>query len=250
MGTRIVVTFAVALLAAGTAVRAQGIDPAREIQEIARAVEKQLQEIDQLLLESGRKNQSREQPKELLQKARDRAEAVEGGIDKLIEKLNEMKNQGGGGGSSDDQQQQDQQDQQQQDGQQQRQGQGQRNRRENQTPDFVKQPQAGEQPKPEPQPQGQPQPGEQQQPQPQGQPDNGQENPDGGANQRGNQPPQSETGPPNPGTGDGSWGDLQPYMNFLKNRGSRPPAVPEKYRKYWEAYLKQKQSTGAGNGGK
>jgi hypothetical protein len=28
-------------------------------------------------------------------------------------------------------------------------------------------------------------------------------------------------------------------MNFLKNRGSAPK-VPEKYRKYWDAYLKQK----------
>jgi hypothetical protein len=43
-------------------------------------------------------------------------------------------------------------------------------------------------------------------------------------------------------------------MNFLKNRGSRPPDVPEKFRKHWEAYLKQKQGGGArgagGDGGR
>jgi hypothetical protein len=256
MHYKTVVLFAATLLAAATTGRAQ-LDPAREIQEIARAVEQQLQQIDELLLASGRKNQARSQPREMLQQARERAEAVEGGLDKLIEKLNQMKNQGGGGGSPEDQQnqrnqqQQDQQDQQQrqQDGQQQ--DGRQRNRRENQTPDFVQQPQAGEQQgQQQPQQQGQPQPGEQQpsQPQPQpGDPRGGQENPDGGANQRGNQQPEPETGPGNPGTGDGGWGELQPYMNFLKNRGSRPPAVPEKYRKYWEAYLKQKQ--GAGNSG-
>jgi hypothetical protein len=39
-------------------------------------------------------------------------------------------------------------------------------------------------------------------------------------------------------------------MNFLKNRGSRPPEVPEKFRKYWEAHLKQKQAGGQGGGGR
>ena len=49
--------------------------------------------------------------------------------------------------------------------------------------------------------------------------------------------------PPQRGQGDETWGELQPYVNFLKNRGSSPK-VPEKYRKYWEAYLKGKQGSG------
>lgn len=240
-------TLVLALLAA--ALPAQGGDPMREIQEIARQVDEQLQEIDRLLLESSKRNQARSTPKELLQQARERSQVAEDGIDKLIEKLNQMKNSGGGGGSSDDpqqqqqQQQQDQQDQQQQ--QQQGQQQGQRNRRENQTPDLVPRPQGeqGQQPEPggqQPQPQpgqGQPQP----QPQQQGNPQGGQETQDPGQNTRGNNQPESPTGPGTPGTGDGNWGELQPYMNFLRNRGSNPPQVPEKFRKYWEAYLKSDQ---------
>ncbi len=237
--------FGTAMLLAAALLPGQG-DPAHEIQELARAVEQQLQEIDRLLLESGKKNRARQEPKELLQQARERSEAVEGGIDELIDKLNEMKNQSGGSGQPDDQQQP-QDEQQQSDARQQQRNQGQRNRRENDTPDLVPRPQSGQQPQGQ---QPQPQPGEgQQQPQPaNGDPQGGQENPDGGENTRGNQPPQGETGPGAPGTGDGAWGELQPYMNFLKNRGSRPPAVPEKFRKYWEAYLKQKQGQGGGSG--
>lgn len=215
---------------------AQG-DPMHEIQEIARSVDEQLQEIDRLLLESGRKNQARSLPKEMLQKAHEQSEGVEGGIDQLIEKLTQMKNQSGSSSSQGEQQQQ-----QPKDGQPQpRPGQGQQNRRENQTPDFVQQPQQGEQ--------QQGQQGEQQQPQgqkptPQGQPQGGQEAPGPGQNQVGRTPPESELGPGQRGQGEGTWGELQPYVNFLKNRGSAPK-VPEKFRKYWEAYLKSSKE-GAG----
>jgi hypothetical protein len=264
-----------ALLAAtlpATFARAQDPEAMREIQEIARRIDTQLQEIDQLLLESGRKGQERAKPKELLQQAGRQSEAVEGGIDELIDKLNKMKSQGGSGSpdeqsdpSQDPQQQQQQQQRQQQQQQGQQQGQ-QRNRRENQTPDLVdqrkrdgqegqpEQPQPGQQPGQQ-QGQQQPQPGEQpggQQPQGQpqdGKPEGGQEAKDGGQNRPGGKPDDGGTGPASQGTGDGSWGDLQPYMNFLKNRGSRPPDVPEKFRKYWEAYLKQKQAGGAGGSG-
>ena len=75
----------------------------------------------------------------------------------------------------------------------------------------------------------------------------GQETKDGGQNRTGNRSPNDPTGPGNPGQGEGSWGELQSYVNFLKNKGSAPK-VPEKYRKYWEAYLKQKQGTGSGTG--
>jgi hypothetical protein len=228
---------------------AQG-DPVREIKEIARAIDEQLQEIDRLLLESGKKGQPRQKPKELLQQADAKSQSVEQGIDTLIEKLQQMKNQGGGGGGQPHEQNQDQ-SQQDQSGQGQprpQPGQGQRNRNENKTPDIAERPQNGNQP--DGQPQGQPgqpgqqgqqgqQPGQQQPLGPDGKPLGGQESHDGGRNTTGNRQPEPELGPGNPGQGEGSWGELQPYMNFLKNRGSTPPQIPEKFRKYYEAWLKQ-----------
>lgn len=224
-------------LAAASGLCAQGRDPMHEIQEIARSVEQQLQEIDRLLLESGKANQARAQPTQMLDQARERGQAVQDGIDKLIEKLNEMKNQGGGGSPSEEEQSQ-----QPKDGQGQGQGQPQQgqpqNRRENGTPDFVQQPQQQDQP--QPQPGGtEPQPAQPQQGQPQG----GQDAQTAAENRPGNRPPESATGPGQNPQGEEGWGELQPYVNFLKNRGSSPK-VPERYRKYWEAYLKQKQGSG------
>lgn len=213
---------------------AQGRDPMREIQEIARTIDEQLQEIDRLLLESGRQNQARSRPKDLLQQASERGAAVEGGIDRLIEKLTEMKNQSSSSSSSDDQQQQQQPSSSGQGRPQPSQGQPQ-NRRESGTPDFVQQPQPAGQ-----EPQGQPEPAR---PQPDGRPEGGQDAADTAENRPGNRQLEPELGPGQPGQGDGTWGELQPYVNFLKNRGSAPK-VPEKYRKYWEAYLKQKQGGG------
>jgi hypothetical protein len=219
---------------------AQFDDPMREIQEIAREVEEQMREIDRLLLESSQKNQARSKPKELLQRVGERSQQVEGGIDRLIEKLTEMKNQSSSSSSSDSEQQQQQQQQKQQgssSGQSQPQN-GEQTRRENNNPEFVDQGQKGQGQQPSPKPDGQPEAAGEPKPQP-GQPQGGQEAKAGGDLTRGNQAPPGETGPGNPGSGEGSWGELQPYMNFLKNRGSAPK-VPEKYRKYWDAYLKQK----------
>ena len=149
-----------------------------------------------------------------------------------------MQQQGGQGQPSQDQedqqngQQGEQQQNNQQDGQQSR---GQRQRRENDSPQFVPQPDENQQPSADRKP------GDQQQ-QPSGtkdQPLGGQDSKDGGKNTRGNKPPNSPTGKGQPGTGAASWGDLQPYLNFLRNRGASPQ-VPEKYRKYYEAYLKNK----------
>jgi hypothetical protein len=230
---------------------AQQQDPMHEIQEIARRIDEQMQEIDRLLLESGKKNQSRARPKELLDQAHTSSKSAEDGIDTLIDLLNKMKGQSSSSSSQSQQQQDQQQDEQDQQSQGQKQHQqGQRNRRENKTPEFTERqrPQQGEQ-KQGQQPQGQQPQGEQQsKPNPQGDPKGGQETPDGGQNARGNHQPEPQTGPGSPGTGEGSWGELQPYMNFLKNRGSQPPDVPEKFRKYWEAYLKQQQAAGKGGG--
>ena len=97
-----------------------GGDPSKEIKEIATAIDRQLKEIDDLLRESGRKGQKRNKPKELLEKAAEGSDTVQDGIEKLIEKLNDMKNQSSQSQPSQDesQDQQDQQGQQQsQDGQ-------------------------------------------------------------------------------------------------------------------------------------
>lgn len=248
------------------ALRAQGGDLVKEIQDIATRIDEQLQEIDRLLLESGKKAQPRSKPREMLQQSQERSRDVEAGIDELIQKLTEMKNSGGGGGQSQSsEQQQQQQDQQDEKNQQKQQGKGQQTRRENQTPDFVKQPQEGQpqgqepgkpesgEPKPgeageKPGEQPGEKPGEQQQPG-QGPPKGGQDSNSPGENRQGNRQLEPEIGPGKPGEGEGTWGELQSYTNFLKNRGSLP-TVPPKYRKYWEAYLKSKQGGTTGSGGK
>ena len=221
-------------LVVATMLPAQEPDPREEIKEIARSVDEQLQEIDKLLLESSKKNQARATPRDLLQKAREQSTTAESGIDQLIEKLEAMKKRCQGGQCEQPQDQGQGQCSGQSPGQ--GQGQGQQNRRENQTPAFVQQPreqgkQEGQKPEPKP--------GD-------GRPEGGQETPGPGENTRGNRPVESELGPPNPGQGNETWGELQPYANFLKNRGSAPTKVPEQYRKYWEAYLRQKQGKPGG----
>lgn len=218
-------------------------DPMKEIQEIARRVDEQLQEIDKLLLESGKKGEPRQKPKELLQKSNERSVEVEKTIDDLIRKLTEMKNQSSSS-SSQDQQQQDQQQQDEQQQQQQQRG-SQRNRRENQMPDMVDR--REQQQREQQQQQGEQ--NQQQQQQQQRRPEDGHEIPDPGQNTTGNRQPEPETGPGQRGAGDEQWGELQSYQNFLKNKGSAPK-VPEKFRKYWEAYLKSRQGAGGGTSGK
>ena len=241
--------------------RAQGQDPGKEIKELARRIDEQLHEIDRLLLESGKKDQARTEPQQKLREAIVRSTSVDEYMDALIEKLLEMKNQSGGGSGQDQQQQQQQQQDQQQDGQQPQQSPRNGPRRENQAPQFVQQPQDGQQQgqqqdgqKPDgqqpggQQPDGKQQGGQQpggQQPGGGGDPKGGQEEHTRGENTTGNRRPDSERGPGNRGEGDEGWGELQSYTNFLKNRGSAPK-VPEKFRKYWEAYLKGAQSQDKG----
>lgn len=245
--TRTTTFFALCLLLPlGDAVAQMGGDPAREIQEIAEAVDAQLKEIDRLLLESGKKAQERARPKELLKDVIERNRTVDDGLQKLIEKLEEMKNQSSSSssssGSQGEQQGQGQQSQGQQGQPQGGQNKPQGNRRENNNPDFVDQTGEGEGQGEQPKPGEQQQPGEQpgeQQGQPQGgKPQGGDPSQAQGENVPG-APQQSETGPGQRGEGEGQWGELQPYLNFLKNRGTSPK-VPAKFRKYYEAYLKRK----------
>lgn len=213
---------------------AQQPDLARELQEIARRVEEQLLEIDRLLLESGKQGEARDKPKELLRKAKDRHDAATEGIDQLIEKLQSMQKQSSSGsGEPEDGSPPPPQA----GGDQQPKGQPQSGkRRENNTPDFQ------QQPKPKPNPDGKPEPGqEQSQPQanPGSEPKDGKETPQPPGPPQGVPPPEDPTAPGQPGSGEGTWGELREYQSLLKNRGSQPK-VPEKFRKYWEAYLKQK----------
>lgn len=223
---------------------ARAQNPEQEIQELAKRIGEQLDAIDQLLLDSSRRSQPRREPADKLKAAGAAGAEATKAIDELIDKLTQMKNQSSGGQPQDGEPQDGQQQGQPQQGQPQGQpGQGQpgsRQRRGNQTPDFVQQPQQG-QPQGQPQP-GQPQPGQpQQQPDPSGQHADGpQQTNDAGQNTTGNRQPEPNTGPATAGQGSGTWGELQDYVNFLKNRGS-PPKVPEKFRRYYEAYLKNRR---------
>ena len=71
----------------------------------------------------------------------------------------------------------------------------------------------------------------------------GDEQPASGQNQIGSNPQEDPTGEGKRGKGADEWGGLQPYLNFLKNRGASPK-VPEKFRRYYEAYLKNKSKGG------
>ncbi|MFK7741604.1 MAG: hypothetical protein AB8H80_14895 [Planctomycetota bacterium] len=253
---------AICMLVPTTSLSAQigGDDPKKEIQEIAEAIDKQLKEIDRLLLESGKKGQSRAKPKEMLEQAAEGTKVVEDGIDKLIEKLEDMKNQSSSSSSSSSSDQQSKgqgQDSQSQPQSGQQQGSSDKQRRENQTPNFVDQGEQqsgqqengqqpnGQQPNGQQQQPGQNKPGEgqDQKPQPkpgEGQPQGGQQASTAGQNTSKGKAQNGETGPGKRGTGQGEWGELQPYLNFLKNRGSSPK-VPPRFRKYYEAFLKNKQ---------
>jgi hypothetical protein len=218
------------------AARLSAQDPAEEIKQIVQRIDEQMRTIDQWLLESAKKGEAASKGHDLLQKGQQHSDKVVEGIDELIQKLQQMRQQSQRQSQSQDQDQQ-QQDQQQQQQQRQRNQQN-RPRNENERQEFVQQePQEGQQQQPQ---QGQPQP----------QP--GRQNPDGpeasrepGENRPGNQPPDNGTEKVAPGTGDGTWGELPTYANFLKSKGSAPK-VPEKFRKYYEGYLKEEAGKGKG----
>ena len=99
--TKHLLFWALALTAPLSTLPAQfGGNPMEEIKEIADAVDKQLKEIDRLLLESGKKGQARKAPKEMLEQASEGSKIAEDGIDKLIEKLSEMSQQSSSSSSS------------------------------------------------------------------------------------------------------------------------------------------------------
>lgn len=210
-------------------------DPAEEIKQIVQRIDEQMRTIDQWLLESARKGEAASKGHELLQKGQQHSDKVVEDIDELIKKLQQMRQQSQRSQSQpQDQQQQDQQGQQQQ----RQRNQQNRNRTENERQEFVQQePQEGQQQQPQPG-KPEPQPGRQK-------PDGPEASPDPGENRPGNRPPDNGTEKVAPGAGDGTWGELPNYANFLKNKGSAPK-VPEKFRKYYEGYLKEEAGKGKG----
>lgn len=204
-----------ALLIAGTlllAARApaQFGDPRQRIREIADGVAKQMQEIDELLLRNhpgnaGGGGQATDVEDMLKQTSSGQHQVVDQ-IDELIQELSKMQGEGGG----------------QQSGQprnrQQQQGGDRGQQRRQQTPiDEGANPArpGGEQP----------------------QRDDANRQ-DAGTNKPADRPPEDPTEHANRSRVDDRWGDLPFYQEFLKTRGGAPE-VPEKYRRFQEAFLKQ-----------
>ena len=217
-----------AALWAGALLPAQ--DPRDEIRRIVEQVNEELREIDRLLQETAKRPADGAgaggSPVKRLEESATRSGKVVEGIDELLKKLEEMRQQNQQQGGEGDPQER------QQDEQQQQQQQRNRQRQENQRPDVIQQDRQ--------QQQGQ-QPGEQQQPQDQQgqqqQPSGPDQHQGQGQNRPGQDPTQDPSAPGQRGDGRQNWGDLPPYVNELKQRGS-PPKVPEKFRQFWEAYLK------------
>lgn len=207
-----------ALCAPGARAQIEGAD---EIKKLLDKVAEELAEIDRLLRESGGAGarQSAEQIRESLQQSTERSQSAQEEIQRLIDQLEQLRG-GQGGGQGQPQQRP-------QDGSQEGQQRPERPRQENEVPPFLRQDDPQQQDQQQDQQRG-------------GQPEGGQEIPDAGQNREGQNPPENETGPGQPGAGTDSWGELQPYVNFLKNRGGETK-VPEKFRRYYEAYIRSQK---------
>ncbi len=230
-------------VAIGGALAAQN-DAIQVVKKIATEVEGEMKEIDRLLQQSARPaGGSSEAARELVGRSQESMEKVVRGIDRLIDELQKMAQQGQKQSGQPQDQQQDPQQGEPQEGEPQQQGQGrpqrgQGNREEIQTPDIA-QPQ-GQRPGEQPQP-GEQQPGGQR---PQGQQasDQAQQQQDPGANVRAGSPIESPTEKLDRPIEDGSWGDLQKYVPPDHLRAG-VPEVPARYRRLWEAFQRRAQKT-------
>ena len=45
------------------------------------------------------------------------------------------------------------------------------------------------------------------------------------------------------------WGELPPYLKFLKGRGANQALMPERYREFFEAYIKRVKRSPPRDGG-
>jgi len=186
-------------------------NPEQKIQEIVDEVAKQMQEIDELLLKTRPESlrgaaegakKAAEKIEELLDQTTRSQGQVVTKIDELIKEIQKLQGQASGQG------------QQQPRDQQQRQQRGRQQRNESQTPDM------------------------QQQNDPQGdQPQGGRDRNQNPQNRPSNPRPDDPTEKIDPERDAEAWGKLPLYEQLLKSRGGAPD-VPEKYRKFHEAFLK------------
>ena len=225
-----------------------GADPTETVRLLTEKIGEQMKEIDRLLLETGREASGNANAKERLDNSKESSRQAVDAIDQLIEELDKMANQqgGGGGGASDKPS-----------GSPPPKGSGQDRpqngqqgaRQENETPQVGEKPenQGGqEQPKP-----GESSGEQQPQDQPSGQPNGQEQQQEPGTNKLdGQSAPQNPTDEFERKQAGGEWGNLPPYLMHLKSRGS-PPQIPAKYRRLYEAYLRQaaekKPNSGPGN---
>ena len=233
------------------------------VKKIASEVESEMKQIDQLLQQSSRpQGKSSEAARELVGRSQESIEKVVRGMDRMIDELQKMAQQGqrqSGQNRPSNQQDQQQQDQQQgqqgqpQEGQGQPQGQGrpqggQGQREEIQTPELAEREGQGQQPQGQGQQgQEQGQPGQQQpgQTNPQGtQPQDGPAGArDPGQNRTGGNPLESPTERAERAIEDGGWGELQRYVPPDHLRAG-VPEVPSRYRRLHEAFQRRTQKTG------
>jgi hypothetical protein len=204
---------------------AQVDDPRQKVLEISKRIAEEMAEIDRLLLQgsgealrAAREAVQRNQKlfDDVLKQTQQSQGNVVKSIDDLIQEIERLSQPSGGQGES---QPQDQQEQQPQRGQQQQQGQ----RDQTQTPDF----------------QQQQRPQQQGRQRPQGEQPTGPEEHRGQGQQRpATQEPRSDSERVGHEQDATSWGMLPKYVPLLHGRGTMPE-VPEKYRRFVEAFTKQ-----------
>jgi hypothetical protein len=178
---------------------AQGGNPMDEIKEIFRRVEKEMAEIDQLLLNSSTERAAAKmaEVKEELQKLLEQAKQKQGSVIKGIQEILDKAPQSGksGGGRQDPKQQKPQQ---------------RPEPRDQNDRDGEREPNEGQRNPPSP-----------------------------GENKPANkQPPESATGTVDRSELDKQWGNLPEYLRALHSVKGGPP-VPAKYRRFFEEFIRQ-----------
>lgn len=203
------------LLGLALPVSAQGGDPMEEIKAIFARVEKEMHEIDKLLLDAGTQNaaaklqQNIDSLQKLLENAEQKQRAVIDGIDQILEKVPQKnKNQQNQQNQNRNQQNQQDQDQEQQD-----------QRRDSQTPDMQEQQQNREQRSDQQRNEG---------------PD-----PVHGENRDAQRPPHEDaTGNAVRDDLDREWGELPEYIRKRHMKGETPK-IPLRYERYWLEYVRR-----------
>jgi len=201
-------------LALTAPITAQFEDPREKISDIATKIAEEMKEIDRLLLQTSKKTDGAEAAAamkrnveridELLKQTSESQRSAVQRIDELIKELAKMSGSGGGGSNQ---------------GSQSGRSQQRSQREESETPDLSQ----------NNQPDGQQPQGNQDQRQP-------------GENLPSPRPADDPTETVDRTKVQEKWGHLPDYMEFLKTRGGQPD-VPEKYRKFRDAFLKQSQAS-------